>query len=52
MQLFLCGPVALLAGGAYIAVSAPSRRVAVNVFSIVRELKGTRAAWAAGNPRV
>ena len=39
MQLFLCGPVALLAGGAYIALSSPSRRVAVNVFSIVRDLK-------------
>jgi O-antigen/teichoic acid export membrane protein len=51
MQLFLCGPVALLAGGAYIALSAPSRRVAVNLFSVVRELKGTRAASAAGNPR-
>ena len=52
MQLFLCGPVALLAGGAYIAVSAPSRRVAVNLFSVVRDLKGTRAASAVGNPRV
>jgi len=52
MQLFLCGPVALLAAGAYIAVSAPSRRVAVNLFSVVRELKGTRAASAVGNPRV
>jgi PST family polysaccharide transporter len=47
MQLFLCGPVALLAGGAYIALFAPSRRVAVNLFSVVRELKGTRAASAA-----
>jgi PST family polysaccharide transporter len=52
MQLFLCGPVALLAGGAYIAVSAPSRRVAVNLFSVVRDLKGTRAASGVGNPRV
>jgi len=52
MQLFLCGPVALLAGGAYIALFAPSRRVAENLFSVVRELKGTRAASAAGNPRV
>ena len=52
MQLFLCAPVALLAGGAYIAVSAPSRRVAVNLFSVVRELKGTRAASAMGNPHV
>jgi O-antigen/teichoic acid export membrane protein len=52
MQLFLCGPVALLAGGAYIAVSAPSRRVAVNLFSVVRDLKGTRAASGVGNPRL
>jgi PST family polysaccharide transporter len=47
MQLFLCGPVALLAGGAYIAVSAPSRRVAVNVFSIVRDLKNARTLASA-----
>jgi len=52
MQLFLCAPVALLAGAAYIAVSAPSRRVAVNLFSVVRDLKGTRAASAMGNPHV
>jgi hypothetical protein len=52
MQLFLCGPVALLAGGAYIAVSAPSRRVAVNLFSVVRDLKSTRVASGVGNPRV
>jgi O-antigen/teichoic acid export membrane protein len=51
-QLFLCGPVALLAGAAYIAVSAPSRRVAVNLFSVVRDLKGTREASGAGNPRL
>ena len=52
MQLLLCGPVALLAAVAYIAVSAPSRRVAVNLFSVVRDLKGTRAASGVGNPRV
>jgi O-antigen/teichoic acid export membrane protein len=46
VQLFLCGSVALLAGAAYIGVSAPSRRVAVNLFSIVRELKNARAASA------
>ena len=51
MQLFLCSPVALLAGAAYIALSAPSRRVAVNLFSVLQELKGTRAASAEGNPR-
>ena len=39
MQLLLCGPVALLAGAAYIGVSTPSRRVAMNLFSIIRELK-------------
>jgi O-antigen/teichoic acid export membrane protein len=44
MQLLLCGPVALLAGAAYIAVSAPSRRVAVNLFSIVRDLKNGRVS--------
>jgi len=43
MQLLLCGPIALLAGVAYIGVSTPSRRVAVNLFSIVRELKNARA---------
>ena len=47
MQLFLCGPVALLAGGAYIALSSPSRRVAVNVFSIVRDLKNARTLASA-----
>jgi PST family polysaccharide transporter len=43
VQLLLCGPVALLAGAAYIAVSTPSRRVALNLFSIMRELKNVRA---------
>jgi O-antigen/teichoic acid export membrane protein len=47
VQLFLCSPVALLAGAAYIGVSTPSRRVAVNLFSILRELKNARAASAA-----
>ena len=47
MQLFFCGPVALLAGAAYIAVSTPSRRVAINLFSIIRELKNARALTAA-----
>lgn len=44
MQLFICGPVALLAGAAYIGVSTPSRRVAVNLFSVVRELRNARAS--------
>ena len=52
IQLLLCGPVALLAGAVYIAVSTPSRRVAVNLFSIVRDLKNARAASARGNPCV
>jgi len=39
MQLLLCSPVALLAGAAYIAVSTPSRRVAVNLFSTLRGLR-------------
>jgi O-antigen/teichoic acid export membrane protein len=47
MQLFLCGPVAVLAGATYIGFSTPSRRVAVNLFSIMRDLKNARAASAA-----
>jgi O-antigen/teichoic acid export membrane protein len=43
VQLLLGGPVALLAGAAYIAISTPSRRVALNLFSIMRELKNVRA---------
>jgi O-antigen/teichoic acid export membrane protein len=46
-QLLLCGPVALLAGAAYIGVSTPSRRVAVNLFSIMRDLKNGWTASAA-----
>ena len=42
MQLFLCAPVGLLAGAAYIGFSAPSRRVAVNLLSIIRDLKNAR----------
>ena len=45
-QLVLCGPVALLAGVAYIAVSTPSRRVAMNLFSIIRDLKYSRRLTA------
>ena len=47
MQLLLCGPVALLAGAVYIGVSTPSRRVAVNLFSVMRDLKNARALTAA-----
>ena len=43
MQLFLCSPVALLAGAAYIAASTPSRKVALKLFSIIRDLKN--ASW-------
>jgi O-antigen/teichoic acid export membrane protein len=46
-QLLLCTPVALLAGAAYIAISAPSRRVAMNLFSIMRDLKNSRTPTAA-----
>jgi O-antigen/teichoic acid export membrane protein len=46
MQLLLCSPVALLAGAAYIGLSAPSRRVATNLFSIIRDLKSARARTA------
>jgi O-antigen/teichoic acid export membrane protein len=46
MQLFLCTPVALLAGAAYIGVSTPSRRVAMNLFSIMRDLKNAPALTA------
>jgi O-antigen/teichoic acid export membrane protein len=47
IQLFLSGPLALLAGAAYIGVSAPSRRVAVNLSSIMRDLINARAASTA-----
>ncbi len=47
LQLLLCTPVALLAGAAYIGISTPSRRVAMNLFSIVRELKNARTLTAA-----
>jgi O-antigen/teichoic acid export membrane protein len=42
MQLLLCSPLALLAGAAYIGVSTPSRRVALNLLSIIRDLKNAR----------
>jgi O-antigen/teichoic acid export membrane protein len=47
LQLLLCTPVALLAGAAYIGISTPSRRVAMNLFSIMRELKNARTLTAA-----
>ena len=50
MQLFLCGPVALLAGAVYIGASTPSRRVALNLFSILREVKNARALTVAADP--
>jgi O-antigen/teichoic acid export membrane protein len=39
MQLLVCSPVALLSGAAYIAVSPPSRQVALNLLSIMGDLK-------------
>jgi len=45
--LLPCAPVALLAGAAYIGLSTPSRRVAMNLFSIMRELKNARAVSGA-----
>jgi PST family polysaccharide transporter len=39
IQLFVCTPIALLAGVLYIGVSTPSRRVALNLFSTIRGLK-------------
>ena len=47
IQLLLCGPLALLAGAACIALSPPSRRVAANLFSVVRDLKNARTLTAA-----
>lgn len=38
-QLAICIPVSLLAGAAFIFIYSPSRRVAANLFSILRELK-------------
>jgi O-antigen/teichoic acid export membrane protein len=45
-QLFLCAPIALLAAAAYIGLSTPSRRVAMNLFSIMRDLKNARTSTA------
>jgi PST family polysaccharide transporter len=45
-QLFVCAPIALLAGALYIGVSAPSRRVALNLLSIIRGLKNARTLTA------
>ena len=42
LQLFFCGSTALLVGAAYISISAPSRRVALNLFSILREFRNGR----------
>jgi O-antigen/teichoic acid export membrane protein len=45
-QLFLCAPIALLAAAAYIGLSTPSRRVAMNLFFIMRDLKNARTLTA------
>jgi PST family polysaccharide transporter len=42
LQLFVCGPTALLVGAAYIGIYAPSRRVALNLFSMLRGLGNGR----------
>jgi O-antigen/teichoic acid export membrane protein len=46
MQLFVCAPIALLAGALYIGVSTPSRRVALNLLSHIRDLKNSRTLTA------
>jgi len=40
-QLAICAPTGLLAGAAFIFVYPPARRVAMNLFSILREMKKT-----------
>jgi polysaccharide transporter, PST family len=46
LQLFVCAPIALVAGAIYIFAAAPSRRVAMNLLSILRDLKNARAVSA------
>ena len=41
-QLAICAPAGMLAGGAFIFIYSPARRVAVNLFSVLRELKGSK----------
>jgi PST family polysaccharide transporter len=41
-QLFVCAPAGLLTGFAFICIFTPSRRVAISLFSILRELKTAR----------
>ena len=43
-QLAVCVPVSLIAGVAFIAIYPPSRRVAANLFSILRQIKGVPEA--------
>jgi polysaccharide transporter, PST family len=45
-QLFVCAPIALLAGALYIGVSTPSRRVALNLLFHIRGLKNARTLTA------
>ena len=47
MQLAVGTSASMLAGAAYIAVSTPSRRVALNLFSIMRDFKNARPTPAA-----
>jgi O-antigen/teichoic acid export membrane protein len=41
-QLFICAPVGLLAGAAFIYIYAPARRVAVDLFEMLQEFKHSR----------
>jgi PST family polysaccharide transporter len=41
-QLLICAPVGLLAGAAFIYIYAPARRVAVDLFDVLQELKQSR----------
>ena len=52
IQLLVCTPVALLAAAAYIGISRPSRRVAINLLAILSDLKRPNSATPAENPHV
>jgi O-antigen/teichoic acid export membrane protein len=44
VQLLVCAPVGLLAGGVLISIVAPMRRVALGLVDILQELKSRRAS--------
>lgn len=46
-QLYLCVPVGLLAGFAVVCLSPPSRRAALNIFTVAREWMRTRSVISA-----